>query len=116
MVLKVKDLLEQGFTAQEMIKMAEDAINTEIEAAQKKRASELQLRKNVLESIMTYLIAIGKVNPQDIKPNEIDELSKLVTNEDIVRVGGYLGLFKTQKNTKDADTAAIESFLKNLSN
>ena len=116
----IKDLINQGYTVEQIAAMAEK------EAAAKKASKEnLELtkaRKTVIKAAIDYMIILGVLDAKDIKPGDIDQLNEAIKDaeKDILEMSKFFNMVKRmegQRKSKtpvDKDKAAIEDFLKNL--
>ena len=116
----IKDLINQGYTVEQIAAMAEK------EAAAKKVSEEnLELtraRKTVIKAAIDYMIILGVVDAEDIKPGDIDQLNEAIKDaeKDILEMSKFFNMIKRMegqrksKSPVDEDKAAIEDFLKNL--
>ena len=116
----IKDLINQGYTVEQIAAMAEK------EAAAKKVLEEnLELaraRKTAIKAAIDYMIILGVLDAEDIKPDDIDQLNEAIKDaeKDILEMSKFFNMVKRmegQRKSKtpvDKDKAAIEDFLKNL--
>ena len=116
----IKDLINQGYTVEQIAAMAEK------EAAAKKVSEEnLELaraRKTAIKAAIDYMIILGVLDAEDIKPGDIDQLNEAIKDaeKDILEMSKFFNMVKRmegQRKSKtpvDKDKAAIEDFLKNL--
>ena len=116
----IKDLINQGYTVEQIAAMAEK------EAAAKKASEEnLELtraRKTVIKAAIDYMIILGVLDAEDIKPGDIDQLNEAIKDaeKDILEMSKFLNMVKKMEGQRkpktpvDEDKAAIEDFLKNL--
>lgn len=116
----IKDLINQGYTVEQIAAMAEK------EAAAKKASEEnLELtraRKTVIKAAIDYMLVLGVIEAEDIKPGDIDQLNEAIKDaeKDILEMSKFLNMVKRMEGQRkpkapvDKDKAAIEDFLKNL--
>lgn len=116
----IKDLINQGYTVEQIAAMAEK------EAAAKKASEEnLELtkaRKTVIKAAIDYMLVLGVLDAGDIKPGDIDQLNEAIKDaeKDILEMSKFLNMVKKMEGQRkpkapvDKDKAAIEDFLKNL--
>ena len=116
----IKDLINQGYTVEQIAAMAEK------EAAAKKASEEnLELaraRKTAIKAAIDYMIILGVLDAEDIKPGDIDQLNDAIKDaeKDILEMSKFFNMVKRMegrckpKSPVDEDKAAIEDFLKNL--
>ena len=116
----IKDLINQGYTVEQIAAMAEK------EAAAKKASEEnLELtraRKTVIKAAIDYMLVLGVLDAEDIKPDDIDQLNEAIKDaeKDILEMSKFLNMVKKMEGQRkpkapvDKDKAAIEDFLKNL--
>ena len=116
----IKDLINQGYTVEQIAAMAEK------EAAAKKVSEEnLELaraRKTAIKAAIDYMIILGVLDAEDIKPGDIDQLNEAIKDaeKDILEMSKFFNMVKRMegqrksKTSVDEDKAAIEDFLKNL--
>ena len=116
----IKDLINQGYTVEQIAAMAEK------EAAAKKASEEnLELaraRKTAIKAAIDYMIILGVLDAEDIKPGDSDQFNEAIKDAetDILEMSKFFDMVKRmegQRKSKipvDKDKAAIEDFLKNL--
>ena len=116
----IKDLINQGYTVEQIAAMAEK------EAAAKKASEEnLELaraRKTAIKAAIDYMIILGVLDAEDIKPGDIDQLNEAIKDaeKDILEMSKFFNMVKKMEGQRkpkapvDKDKAAIEDFLKNL--
>ena len=116
----IKDLINQGYTVEQIAAMAEK------EAAAKKASEEnfelARARKTAIKAAIDYMIILGVLDAEDIKPGDIDQLNEAIKDaeKDILEMSKFFNMVKRmegQRKSKtpvDKDKAAIEDFLKNL--
>ena len=116
----IKDLINQGYTVEQIAAMAEK------EAAAKKASEEnLELaraRKTAIKAAIDYMIILGVLDAEDIKPGDIDQLNEAIKDaeKDILEMSKFFNMIKRMEGQRkpktpvDKDKAAIEDFLKNL--
>ena len=116
----IKDLINQGYTVEQIAAMAEK------EAAAKKASEEnfelARARKTAIKAAIDYMIILGVLDAEDIKPGDIDQLNEAIKDaeKDILEMSKFFNMVKRMegqrksKSPVDEDKAAIEDFLKNL--
>ena len=116
----IKDLINQGYTVEQIAAMAEKEV-----AAKKASEENLELaraRKTAIKAAIDYMIILGVLDAEDIKPGDIDQLNEAIKDaeKDILEMSKFFNMIKRmegQRKSKtpvDKDKAAIEDFLKNL--
>ena len=116
----IKDLINQGYTVEQIAAMAEKEV-----AAKKASEENLELtraRKTAIKAAIDYMIILGVLDAEDIKPGDIDQLNEAIKDaeKDILEMSKFFNMVKRmegQRKSKtpvDKDKAAIEDFLKNL--
>ena len=116
----IKDLINQGYTVEQIAAMAEKEV-----AAKKVSEENLELaraRKTAIKAAIDYMLVLGVLDAEDIKPGDIDQLNEAIKDaeKDILEMSKFFNMVKRmegQRKSKtpvDKDKAAIEDFLKNL--